>query len=103
LRCAVDLLLVLMLVVCSRFSPALFLRSAATQRCRGKLNYPISRAVLAVFAHQRLFATAANDMPPVDTTQRLADLRRLMKERKVDVYSWSNPLARPVAPDVFDC
>jgi Xaa-Pro aminopeptidase len=32
-------------------------------------------------------ALRAIDMAKVDTTQRLADLRRLMKERNVDIYS----------------
>ena len=32
-------------------------------------------------------ALRAIDMAKVDTTQRLADLRKLMKERNVDIYS----------------
>jgi Xaa-Pro aminopeptidase len=32
-------------------------------------------------------ALRAIDMSKVDTTQRLADLRKLMKERNVDIYS----------------
>lgn len=33
----------------------------------------------------------AIDMAKVDTTERLAELRKLMKERKVDIYSTTIP------------
>lgn len=37
------------------------------------------------------------DMEKVDTTARLAELRKLMRERKIDVYSTSATLATTVS------
>jgi Xaa-Pro aminopeptidase len=43
----------------------------------------------------RTLRTAVDDMEKVNTTQRLAELRKLMKQHQVDVYS-----AHPSRPHV---
>jgi Xaa-Pro aminopeptidase len=45
---------------------------------------PLARTARALHASPALRAI---DMAKVDTTERLAELRKLMKERNVDVYS----------------
>ena len=65
------------------FLPRFLQRTHATAAAyvTGKPSFPAARA-LHVSATLR-----AIDMAKVDTTERLAELRKLMKERNVDVYS----------------
>ena len=63
--------------------PRSLLRTHATAAARAaRLNPTSSPRTLHVSA-----ALRAIDMSKVDTTERLAKLRKLMKERNVDVYS----------------
>lgn len=43
--------------------------------------------ILRAFHSARTLRTAVDDMEKVNTTQRLAELRRLMKQHQVDIYS----------------
>jgi Xaa-Pro aminopeptidase len=52
--------------------------------------------ILRAFHSARTLRTAVDDMEKVNTTQRLAELRRLMKQHQVDVYS-----AHPSGSHIF--
>ena len=65
------------------FLPRFLRRTHATPAAYVAVKHPFPAArALHISATLR-----AIDMAKVDTTERLAELRKLMKERNVDVYS----------------
>jgi len=52
--------------------------------------------ILRAFHSARTLRTAVYDMEKVNTTQRLAELRKLMKQHQIDVYS-----VYPPGPYIF--
>jgi Xaa-Pro aminopeptidase len=52
--------------------------------------------ILRAFHSARTLRTAVYDMEKVNTTQRLAELRKLMKQHQIDVYS-----VYPSGPYIF--
>jgi Xaa-Pro aminopeptidase len=70
--------------------PRSLLRTHATAAARAARFHPSpTPRTLHVSA-----ALRAIDMSKVDTTERLAKLRKLMKERNVDIYSMGAPLGK---------
>ena len=65
-------------------------RTHATAAAHVGVKHPL----LASRAFHSSPALRAIDMAKVDTTERLAELRKLMKERNVDVYS-TTPIEDP--------
>jgi len=77
--------------------PRLILRSHATPRRAA--HVAVSTSALCLRALHSSPVRRALDMEKVNTTERLAELRRLMKERQIDVYSMKyTPRLSPVAP-----
>jgi hypothetical protein len=81
-------------------SPRLFFAVYKVKPIAAKLQ-PVLHRVRGVFSHSRFPSTSPSihskvyfsscsigtDMETVDTSYRLSELRRLMRERKLDIYS----------------
>jgi Xaa-Pro aminopeptidase len=73
--------------------PRSLLRTPATAAA-----HVVRKPYIASRAFHASAALRAIDMSKVDTTERLAELRKLMKERNVDIYStmpWSKQRRKP--------
>lgn len=63
---------------------------AASSRASSYLSsfrHRLAIAALFLVCRARCYTHRAADMDTVDTSTRLSELRRLMKERNIDVYS----------------
>lgn len=90
---------------CRTQSPNLGLLSQAPQRPRVvAVTSDLISSVAASLSWKARYSHAASEMETVDTSSRLSELRKLMRERNIDIYGQrsSYPLA-PLPTHRGDC